>query len=191
MAINGLAGLKFKMILELGGWTSSYTSSNLNVTRASPGGWPTARHQTDEACWQISSRRTFEKHHGNLVDFWNLFACSYIHGKFWCFLKCSCLYIYIYIHVYIYIHICMCICKYIFFLILLSLLLLFLLLSLLRCIICAHIRRPRRRQGGARQRRHCNQPGARNNESKQQEPERGRQRRKKARSKSKRARWQQ
>ena len=99
--------------------------------------------------------------------------------------------IYIYIHVYIYIHICMCICKYILLLILLSLLLLFLLLSLLRCIICAHIRRPRRRQGGARQRRHCNQPGARNNESKQQEPERGRQRRKKARSKSKRARWQQ
>ena len=35
------------------------------------------------------------------------------------------------------------------------------------------IRRPRRRQGGARQRRHYNQPGARNDESKLQEPERG------------------
>ena len=37
------------------------------------------------------------------------------------------------------------------------------------------IRRPRRRQGGVRQRRHCNQPGARNDESKLQDPERGKQ----------------
>ena len=35
------------------------------------------------------------------------------------------------------------------------------------------IRRPRQRQGGARQRRHYNQTGARNDESKQQEPESG------------------
>ena len=43
-------------------------------------------------------------------------------------------------------------------------------------IIYIYIRRPRRRQGGARQRKHYNQPGARNDESKQQEPERGKQR---------------